>query len=84
MQQAGRDAPDSCPVDGRRLYKCAESTGMPAAAMELPDGRIVTGKNSSLLGPSAALLMNAIKALGGIDKDLDLLPAYHHRPHPAT
>ena len=48
---------------------------MPAGAMVLPDGRIVTGKNSSLLGPSAALLMNAIKALAGIDKDLDLLPA---------
>ncbi|MBS6750436.1 MAG: DUF1846 family protein, partial [Firmicutes bacterium] len=47
----------------------------PAGAMVLPDGRIVTGKNSSLLGPSAALLMNAIKALAGIDKDLDLLPA---------
>ena len=52
-----------------------ETTGGPAGAMVLPDGRIVTGKNSSLLGPSAALLMNAIKALAGIDKDLDLLPA---------
>ena len=53
----------------------AEETGGPAVAIELGDGRIVTGKNSSLLGPSAALLMNAIKALAGIDKDLDLLPA---------
>ena len=51
----------------------AEQTGKPAAAMELPDGRIVTGKTSSLLGASAALLLNALKALGGIDEDLHLI-----------
>ena len=73
MQQAGV-TPDICPAVAASL-QVAESTGMPAGAMVLPDGRIVTGKNSSLLGPSAALLMNAIKALAGIDKDLDLLPA---------
>ena len=54
---------------------CVIDSRAAAGAMVLPDGRIVTGKNSSLLGPSAALLMNAIKALAGIDKDLDLLPA---------
>ena len=53
----------------------AQDTGAPAGAMVLPDGRVVTGKNSSLLGPSAALLLNAIKALAGIDKELDLLPS---------
>ena len=42
----------------------AEQTGKPAAAMELPDGRIVTGKTSNLLGASAALLLNALKTLG--------------------
>ena len=73
MQQASV-TPDICPAVAASL-QVAESTGMPAGAMVLPDGRIVTGKNSSLLGPSAALLMNAIKALAGIDKDLDLLPA---------
>ena len=73
MQQADV-TPDICPAVSASL-QVAESTGMPAGAMVLPDGRIVTGKNSSLLGPSAALLMNAIKALAGIDKDLDLLPA---------
>ena len=73
MQQADV-TPDICPAVAASL-QVAESTGMPAGAMVLPDGRIVTGKNSSLLGPSAALLMNAIKALAGIDKDLDLLPA---------
>ena len=48
-------------------------TGSPAAAMELPDGRIVTGKTSDLLGASSALLLNALKALGGMPKDLHLI-----------
>ena len=52
---------------------CAEETGSPAAAMELPDGRIVTGKTSTLLGASSALLLNALKALGGMPKDLHLI-----------
>ena len=51
----------------------AEETGLPAAAMELPDGRIVTGKTSDLLGASAALLLNALKALGNIDDELHLI-----------
>ena len=51
----------------------AEQTGKPAAAMELPDGTIVTGKTSSLLGASAALLLNALKALAGIDEELHLI-----------
>ena len=50
-----------------------EKTGLPAAAMELPDGRIVTGKTSALLGASASLLMNALKALGGIRDELHLI-----------
>ncbi|MCI8623918.1 MAG: DUF1846 domain-containing protein [Provencibacterium sp.] len=51
----------------------AQSTGMPAAAIELPDGRIVTGKTSSLLGASAAVLLNALKVLGGIHHDIHLI-----------
>ena len=51
----------------------AEQTGRPAAAMELPDGRIVTGKTSDLLGASAALLLNALKSLAGIDDELHLI-----------
>ncbi len=51
----------------------AEETGEPAAAMELPDGRIVTGKTSDLLGSSSALLLNALKALGGMPSDLHLI-----------
>ncbi len=52
----------------------AEETDAPAAAIQLDDGRIITGKTSSLLGPSAAMLLNALKALGGIDDEELLLP----------
>ncbi|MBP3646911.1 MAG: DUF1846 domain-containing protein [Clostridia bacterium] len=51
----------------------AEQTDAPALAIELPDGRIITGKTSNLLGPSAALILNALKALGGIPKDMKLM-----------
>jgi uncharacterized protein (UPF0371 family) len=50
-----------------------ETTNLPAAALELPDGRIITGKTSSLLGASSALLLNAVKALGGINDGLHLI-----------
>ena len=51
----------------------AEETGAPAVALQLPDGRVVTGKTSSLLGPASACLLNALKALAGIDKKLLLI-----------
>ena len=51
----------------------AAKTGKPAAALELPDGRIITGKTSDLLGASSALLLNALKALGGIRDGLHLI-----------
>ena len=51
----------------------AEQTGAPAAAMELPDGRVITGKTGDLLGSSAALLLNALKELSGIDHDVHVL-----------
>ena len=51
----------------------AAATRRPAAGMELPDGRIVLGKTSDLLGASAALLLNALKALGGIRDELHLI-----------
>ncbi|MBR5577670.1 MAG: DUF1846 domain-containing protein [Lachnospiraceae bacterium] len=53
--------------------KREEDTGHPAVAIELPDGKIITGKTSDLLGSSAAALMNALKELGGIDHDLHLI-----------
>ena len=51
----------------------AERTGEPATAIELGDGRIVTGKTSALLGASSAALLNALKALAGIPDELDLI-----------
>ena len=51
----------------------AKVSGGPAAAMELNDGTIVTGKTSSLLGASAALLLNAIKVLGDIPHNIHLI-----------
>lgn len=51
----------------------AEKTDAPAAAMELPDGQIVTGKTSDLLGASSALLLNALKAIANIRADIDLV-----------
>ncbi len=71
MKKAGV-VPEERRVVAPALQK-AEATGMPAAAMELPDGRIVTGRTSDLLGASAALLLNALKALGGMDDELHLI-----------
>ncbi|MCB6608813.1 DUF1846 domain-containing protein [[Clostridium] symbiosum] len=51
----------------------AEREGAPAAAIELQDGRIETGKTSNLLGASAALLLNAVKALGNIPHGTHLI-----------
>ena len=51
----------------------AEETEGPAAAIELCDGRIVTGKTSALLGASSAVLINAVKVLAGIDKEVDII-----------
>ena len=59
---------------GRALaLKKAAETGEPAAAIELPDGRIVIGKTSKLLGATSAALLDALKALGGIDDGIRLL-----------
>ena len=71
MKKAGVSA-DQRKVVAPALKK-AEQTGLPAAAMELPDGRIITGKTSDLLGASAALLLNALKALANIDDELHLI-----------
>ena len=64
--------PEDRPVVAAAL-KRAEETGGPAMALELPDGSIVTGKTSSLLGAASACLLNALKKLAGIDKKLLLI-----------
>ena len=51
----------------------AERTGYPAAALELDDGTIITGKTTNLLGASAARLLNAVKVLGNIPHDMHLI-----------
>ena len=71
MKQAGVTASNR-PVVHAALLK-AEVTGAPAAALELPDGRIVTGKTSELLGASAAVLLNAVKTLGNIPDEIKLI-----------
>ena len=71
MKKAGVTPADRKVVEP--ALKRAEETGSPAAAMELPDGTIVTGKTSDLLGASSALLLNALKALGGMHSDLHLI-----------
>ena len=73
MQQADV-MPDICPAVAASLEK-AEATGKPAGAMVLPDGSVVTGRTSPLLGASAALLLNALKKMAGIDHKLDLIPS---------
>lgn len=59
-------------VVGKALERARE-THAPAAALELDDGRIITGKTSNLLGASAALLLNVLKELAGIDHGLHVI-----------
>ncbi|MDD6678446.1 MAG: DUF1846 domain-containing protein [Firmicutes bacterium] len=64
-------------TEDRPVVRCAlekaEATGDAAVALELPDGRILTGRTSELLGASAAVLLNSLKALGGIRDGLKLI-----------
>ena len=53
--------------------KMAEETGMPAAAIEMNDGTLIGGKTSELLGPSSAMLLNALKYLANIPPQVDLI-----------
>ena len=66
MNEVGVDA-DFNPARAAALAK-EESTGHPAAAMLLPDGQIVTGKTSELLGAASSLLLNALKHVAGVPK----------------
>lgn len=71
MNQAGVTISDRKVVNA--ALKRAEETHTPAAAMELDDGRIITGKTSNLLGASAALLLNVLKELAGLDHSLHII-----------
>lgn len=64
-------------IDARKVVapalKRAEETNAPAAAIELADGRIITGKTSNLLGAASALLLNVLKDLAGIDHSVHII-----------
>lgn len=71
MQRAGVDE-NLSPARKAALHK-EEITGAPAGAMLLPDGRVVTGKTGVLMGAASALLMNALKAVTGVDEQLPVI-----------
>lgn len=71
MNQAGITVHDR-PVVDVALQRAKETNG-PAAALELDDGRIITGKTSNLLGASAAVLLNALKVLAEIDDECKVI-----------
>ena len=71
MKKSGIDTTDRR-VIGAALVR-AESTGGPAVALELPDGQIVTGKTTALLGAASAALLNALKVLAGISHSIPLI-----------
>ena len=72
LNQAGL-AVGERPVE-KQAHAVAERTdGAPAAAIELPDGTVVTGKTGPLLGAASSALLNALKKLAGIDQEIDLV-----------
>ena len=71
MKKAGVSAEERRPV--APALALAEKTGKPAAAIQLPDGQIVTGKTSDLLGACCAMLLNALKTLAGQADELHLI-----------
>ena len=71
MQQAKADAAQRPVISA--AAQVAEETGNPAFAIELPDGQVVTGKTSELLGACSAALLNALKALAGIDHSVHVI-----------
>ncbi len=71
MNQAEISPDDRAVISAAKVK--AEATGEPAAAIELPDQRIITGKTSALLGATSAMMLNALKALAGIDDSIQLI-----------
>ncbi|MBQ2756286.1 MAG: DUF1846 family protein, partial [Oscillospiraceae bacterium] len=71
MKKCGITCEDR-PVAAAANRKAAE-TDAPAAAIEFDDGRIITGKTTPLLGATSAVLLNALKLLAGIPKDVHLI-----------
>ena len=72
LKQAGVTKTDRSVV-GAALVREEVTGGLPAMAIELPDGTIVTGKTGELLGGASAALLNAIKVLSGIPHEEKLV-----------
>ncbi|MBP5539027.1 MAG: DUF1846 domain-containing protein [Bacteroidales bacterium] len=72
MKQAGISTEDRKTTVAAAKRK--EQSGVASSAIELPDGTIITAETSPLLGPSAALIINATKYLAGISHEVKLLP----------
>ena len=72
MKQAKIDISFRRPVAAAR--ERAEKCGKPSSAIELGDGTIITAESGDLLGPSAALILNTVKHLAGIDHSVKLIP----------
>lgn len=72
MKQAGITTDYRRPTIEARARK--QKTGVPSAAIELSDGTMISASTSPLLGPSAALILNACKYLAGIDHSIKLIP----------
>ena len=72
MKQAGI-SPDDRAVVKAAFDRSEENGNEPAVAIQLKDGRIVTGKTSPLLGPASAALLNACKALGDMDRPVKMI-----------
>ena len=79
MNQAGLTL-GSRPVEQAAHAVSEKTGGAPAAAIELPDGTVVTGKTGPLLGAAASALMNALKVLAGIPQETDLVSAASIEP----
>lgn len=71
MNQAGVGANDLKARSAALLKE--EITGAPVGAIMLPDGEVVTGKTSTNLGAAACTLINALKAMAGVDPDADVI-----------
>ena len=74
MNQAGLTL-GSRPVEQAAHAVSEKTGGAPAAAIELPDGTVITGKTGPLLGAASSALLNALKKLAGIDQEMDLVSA---------
>ena len=74
MNQAGLVL-GSRPVEQAAHAVSEKTGGAPAAAIELPDGTVITGKTGPLLGAASSALLNALKKLAGIDQEVDLVSA---------